>query len=174
MALLYSATLSFDSINCMGWHRCRSTLHESLMWHDMIWYDAILEQSISDWDNGTLYSCKIWNPNLLAESWSRLRTAGPETTSLDEPGCIRFQFISRGAFRFNARPDLQAEGATPSSYYMLISMQLSATHDLQSATQKQLNGQLSCTELSLSCGLPLNLQSLTMQFSGIFGPERYV
>ena len=29
-----------------------------------------------------LYSCKIWNLNLLAESWSRLRAARPETTSL--------------------------------------------------------------------------------------------
>ena len=46
---------------------------------------------------------------------------------------------------------LQAEGATQSSFYMVIYMQLSATHELQSATQKPLKGCLSCAELRLSC-----------------------
>ena len=55
------------------------------------------------------------------------------------------------AFRFIAESGLMAPGvqlgATQSSFHMVIYMQLSATHELQSATQKHLNGCLSCTEL---------------------------
>ena len=40
------------------------------------------------------------------------------------------------AFRFIAESGLKAEGATQTSFYMVIYMQLSATHELQSATQK--------------------------------------
>ena len=61
--------------------------------------------------------------------------------------------LGRGAARreriYTQRVQLSA---TQSSFYMVIYMQLSATHELQSATQRPLKGCLSCAELRLSCG----------------------
>ena len=137
----------------MWCHNVNSTLHERVL------CNLTLSNSMLH----DCHFCRLYH-YILAKSGIQIRWQsrgrgrtqhGPRPLDEYELGCIRFQLITRGAFRFHAKPGLRASGvqlgATQNSFYMVIYKQLSTTHELQSATQKPFNGCLSCAELRLHC-----------------------
>ena len=101
MVLLCLAALSFGGLNCMVWRCCHSTLHERT------WYLIV----IAWFESGAFYSCNCSGIIISWQSRGRGRAQrGPRPLAWYELGCIRFQLITRGAFRFHSKPGLQAKG----------------------------------------------------------------
>ena len=89
----------FGGLNCMVWRCCHSTLHERASYLIMVELFA----------SGAFYSCNCSGIIISWQSRGRGRAQrGPRPLAWYELGCIRFQLLTRGAFRFHSRPGLPA------------------------------------------------------------------
>ena len=110
MALLYSASPSFGWLNGTVWHCCHSTVHErasrSVTW---FWIHVILLSNHCRFEHAILAKSGI---QICWQSRGRGRAQrGPRPLAWYELWCVRFQLITRGAFRFHARPGLRVSNS---------------------------------------------------------------
>ena len=155
MAFLYSATLSFWCLNCMAWQRFLSTLHKSA-WCNLILFNTMLWLYLTWYDSRHLLTYCRLDHSILAKSgiqicWqSRGRgraQRGPRPLAWYELWCVRFQLITRGAFRFHARPGLHVLATLPQKFRSILDL-LFLAHDPDTAN---------CTDASIANPSLLNV-----------------
>ena len=92
--------------------------HSKFSGASIVWCDVVVIHERASYlimvelfASGAFYSCNCSGIIISWQSRGRGRAQrGPRPLAWYELGCIRFQLITRGAFRFHSRPGLQAKG----------------------------------------------------------------
>ena len=93
--------------------------HSQFSGASIVWCDVVVIHGRASYlimvelfASGAFYSCNCSGITISWQSRGRGRAQrGPRPLAWYELGCIRFQLITRGAFRFHSRPGLQVWGS---------------------------------------------------------------